>query len=193
MKLLKKIRKRVMFKLEKEISSRNVSVLKDVSGHNVVVINDIIFRGKRGIKWIDVEEYLRQYVGEFYTIAETNEIVYIGTDLPDEYAHSEYTCILKGTNEKAKANAAQGLPELIITATNMEHTDNSKAKHKKDAKYGWYKYESRFALPVFADNGEVERYNIFHVAMILRHDKDGKKYLYDIMNIKKETSDLFQS
>ena len=75
----------------------------------------------------------------------------------------------------------------------MEHTDNSKAKHKKDAKYGWYKYESRFALPVFASDGEVERYNVFHVAMILRHDKDGKKYLYDIMNIKKETSDLFQS
>ncbi len=75
----------------------------------------------------------------------------------------------------------------------MEYTENSKGKHKKDAKYGWYKYESRFALPVFASNGEVERYNVFHVAMILRHDKDGKKYLYDIMNIKKETSDLFQS
>ena len=182
-----------MLKLEKESNSRNVSVIKDALGHNVVTINDIIFRGKRGIKWIDVEEYLRQYVGEFYTIAETNEVVYIGTDLPDEYAHSEYTHILKGANEKAKANAAQGLPELIITATNMEHTDNSKAKHKKDAKYGWYKYESRFALPVFAGDGEVERYNVFHVAMILRHDKDGKKYLYDIMNIKKETSDLFQS
>jgi hypothetical protein len=190
---VKKKRKRAMLKLEKESNSRNVSVIKDVLGHNVVMINDIIFRGKRGIKWIDVEEYLRQYVGEFYTIAETNEVVYIGTDLPDEYAHSEYTHILKGANEKAKANAAQGLPELIITATNMEHTDNSKAKHKKDAKYGWYKYESRFALPVFADDGEVERYNVFHVAMILRHDKDGKKYLYDIMNIKKETSDLFQS
>ena len=191
--MLKKIRKRVMLKLEKESNSRNVSVIKDALGHNVVMINDIIFRGKRGIKWIDVEEYLRQYVGEFYTIAETNEVVYIGTDLPDEYAHSEYTHILKGANEKAKANAAQGLPELIIIATNMEHTDNSKAKHKKDAKYGWYKYESRFALPVFASDGEVERYNVFHVAMILRHDKDGKKYLYDIMNIKKETSDLFQS
>ena len=190
---LKKIRKRVMLKLEKESNLRNVSVIKDALGHNVVMINDIIFRGKRGIKWLDVEEYLRQYVGEFYTIAETNEVVYIGTDLPDEYAHSEYTHILKGANEKAKANAAQGLPELIITATNMEHTDNSKGKHKKDAKYGWYKYESRFALPVFASDGEVERYNVFHVAMILRHDKDGKKYLYDIMNIKKETSDLFQS
>ena len=118
-----------MLTLEKESNSRNVSVIKDALGHNVVMINDIIFRGKRGINWIDVEEYLRQYVGEFYTIAETNEVVYIGTDLPDEYAHSEYTHILKGANEKTKANAAQGLPELIITATNMEHTDNSKAKH----------------------------------------------------------------
>ena len=179
--------------MEKESNSRNVSVIKDALGHNIVMINDIIFRGKRGIKWGYVEEYLRQYVGEFYTIAETNEVVYIGTDLPDEYTHSEYTNILKGANEKAKANAAQGLPELINTATNMVHTDNSKTKHKQDAKYGWYKYESRFALPVFAENGEVERYNVFHVAMILRHAKDGKKYLYDIMNIKKETSDLFQS
>lgn len=179
--------------MEKESTSRNVSVIKDAMGHNVVMINDIIFRGKRGIKWGDVEEYLRQYVGEFYTIAETNEVVYIGTDLPDEYSHSEYTNILKGTNEKAKANAAQGLPELINTAINMVHTDNSKTKHKQDAKYGWYKFESRFALPVFAENGEVERYNVFHVAMILRHANDGKKYLYDIMNIKKETSDLFQS
>lgn len=179
--------------MEKESTSRNVSVIKDVMGHNVVMINDIIFCGKRGIKWGDVEEYLRQYVGEFYTIAETNEVVYIGTDLPDEYSHSEYTNILKGTNEKAKANAAQGLPELINTAINMVHTDNSKTKHKQDAKYGWYKFESRFALPVFDENGEVERYNVFHVAMILRHANDGKKYLYDIMNIKKETSDLFQS
>ena len=179
--------------MEKESVSRNVSVIKDALGHNVVMINDIIFRGKRGIKWGDVEEYLKQYVGEFYAIAETNEVVYIGTDLPDEYTHSEYTNILKGANEKAKANAAQGLPELINTVTNIVHTDNSKTKYKKDAKYGWYKYESRFALPVFAENGEVERYNVFHVAMILRNAKDGKKYLYDIMNIKKETSDLFQS
>ena len=102
---------------------------------------------------------------------------------------------LDDQKDKLKRYAAyeEILPELIIIATNMEHTDNSKAKHKKDAKYGWYKYESRFALPVFAGDGEVERYNVFHVAMILRHDKDGKKYLYDIMNIKKETSDLFQS
>ena len=172
---------------------RNVSVIRDANGNNIVVINDIIFKGKRGIKWDDVEEYLRSYVGDCYTIADSNEIVFIGPDLPDEYAHSEYTIILKGANEKAKANAAQGLPELINTATNVAFTENSKIKHQKDALYGWYKYESRFALPIFGNDGEVERYNVYHAAMIFRHAKDGKKYLYDIMNIKKETSNLFQS
>ena len=179
--------------MEKENRARNVSVIKDVDGNNIVIINDIIFKGKRAIKWEDVEEYLRNYVGDFYTIAESNEVVYIGSDLPDEYTHSEYTMVLRGMNEKAKANASQGIPELINTATNMVFTKNSKTKHQKDAMYGWYKYESRFALPVFGSNGEVERYNVFHAAMIFRHAKDGKKYLYDIMNIKKETSDLFQS
>ena len=176
-----------------EESKRNVSVIQDMNGHNIVVINDIIFKGKQAIQWNDVEEYLRRYVGDFYMIADTKEIVYIGSDLPDEYAHSEYTNILKGANAKAKANAAQGIPELVETATGMRFTPNTKAKHKKDAKYGWYRYESRFALPVLGKDVEVERYNVFHVAMIIRHGEDNKKYLYDIMNIKKEMSSLFQS
>lgn len=171
---------------KKSKEKRNVSVIQDVDGNNIVIINDIRFKGKRSLNWDDVEEYLWSYVGDFYSIAESNEIVYIGTDLPDEYSHSEYTRILKGANEKAKANAAQGLPELINTAKNMAFTENSKAKHQKDAMYGWYKYESRFALPVFGSDGEIERYNVFHAAMIFRHAQDGKKYLYDIMNIKKK-------
>lgn len=177
----------------KEQSKRNVFIIQDVNGNRVVVINDIVFRGKQSINWNDVEEYLKQYVGEFYTIADTKEVVFIGKDLPDEYAHSEYTRILKGANAKAKANAAQGIPELIEIATGARYTPNSKPKHQKDAKYGWYRYESRFALPVFGNDGEVSRYNVFHVAMILRHGEDNKKYLYDIMNIKKETGSLFQS
>ena len=55
------------------------------------------------------------------------------------------------------------------------------------------KYMSRFALPVFDSSGEIERYNIFQVVMIVRHAEDGKMYLYDMMDIKKETSNLFQS
>ena len=96
-------------------------------------------------------------------------------------------------NAKAKANAAQGLPELIEIATEKAHKDNYKEKHNKDAKYGWYKYTSRFALPVYDSDGEIDRYNVFQVIMIVRHAEDEKMYLYDIMNIKKETSNLFQS
>lgn len=62
-------------------------------------------------------------------MAETKDIVYIGRDLPDEYAHSEYTRILKGANSKAKANAAQGIPELIENAYNRKHKENRKEKH----------------------------------------------------------------
>lgn len=162
-------------------------------GNKVVLIQDIIFKGKRSVEWSDVEEYLKQFVGEVYTIADTTDLIYIGADLPDEYAHSKYTMVLKGANAKAKANAAQGVPEIIEIATQKSHKDNFKEKHNKNAKYGWYRYESRFALPVYDSLGEIERYNVFQVVMIVRHAEDGKMYLYDIMNIKKETSNLFQS
>ena len=82
---------------------------------------------------------------------------------------------------------------MIEIATGKAYKDNFKEKHSKDAKFGWYRYESRFALPVFDKYGEIERYNVFHVVKIVRHAEDKKLYLYDIMNIKKETSNLFQS
>ena len=91
------------------------------------------------------------------------------------------------TTKKCRIYAAFGVSQTPI------YEDNRKEKHSKDAKYGWYSYDSRFALPVFSDDGEIERYNVFNVAMLVRHDEDGKYYLYDIMKIKKETSNLFQS
>ena len=69
--------------------------------------------------------------------------------------------------------------------TNKAHKENFKEKHKRDAKYGWYRYDSRFALPVFDEEGEIKYYNVFKVIMVVRHAEDGKMYLYDIMNIKK--------
>ena len=40
----------------KEIMERNISVIKDVNGNQIVVINDIRFKGKRNIDWDEVEE-----------------------------------------------------------------------------------------------------------------------------------------
>ena len=84
---------------------RNVNIITDLKGNKIVLINDIIFKGKRSVNWDDVKNYLETYVGEFYEIADTNDIVYIGKELPDEYTGSRYTYSLKGANAKAKANA----------------------------------------------------------------------------------------
>ena len=170
---------------ETRTPQRNVAVIQDVDGNNIVVINDIIFKGKRSITWPDVEEYLRQYVGEFYSIAETGDIVYIGTDLPDEYAGSNYTKHIKGTVAKAKANAAQAIPEIIEIATSKTEEENKKKKHSRNAKNGWYRYDTRFALPVYDESCEVERYNVFSARLLIRHAASGKMYLYDVLEIKK--------
>ena len=175
-----------MAKSKEKSQSRNVNIIKDLNGNKIAVINDIIFKGKRKIRWNDVEAYLQRYVGEFYSIADTEEIIYIGTDLPDEYANSNYTHRLKGTSAKAKANAVQGIPEMIEIATGKYYEENRKEKHSKDAKYRWYKYESKFALPVYDREGNVERYNIFNVLMVMRCSKEHKMYLYDIIEIKKK-------
>ncbi len=173
---------------KRTVCQRTVNVIKDANGHNIVMINDIRFKGKRAVNWDDVKEYLKQYVGDFYTMADSQDVVFIGSDLPDEFTGSKYTNSLKGANAKAKANAAQGIPELIESAIGRHFRENQNEKHIRDAKYGWYRYDSRFALPVYAENGEVERYNVFHASMLIRHAADGKLYLYDIIDIKKETS-----
>ena len=168
--------------------ARNVSVIQDIDGNNIVVINDIRFKGKRSVNWKEVREYLKEYIGDFYTIAATGDVVYIGSDLPKEYSGSKYTNSIKGTNAKAKANAATGLPEMIEIAVGTHFRVNHEDKHKRDAKNGWYRYDSRFALPVYDAEGELERYNIFHASRLIRHSNDGKMYLYDVIDIKKETS-----
>ena len=112
----------------------------------------------------------------------------IGDDLPSEYSGSKYTHSIKGTNAKAKANAVQGIPEMIEIAVGKHFRENKESKHWRNAMYGWYRYDSRFAIPVYRDDEEVERYNIFHASLIVRYSEDGKLYLYDVIDIKKETS-----
>ena len=171
---------------------RNINVITDLNGNKIVLINDIIFKGKKSINWDDIRTYLESYVDKFYEIADTKDIVYIGKDLPDEYTGSKYTYSLKGANAKAKANASQGIPEMLEIATGKYFRKNSGEKHQRSAANGWYRYNSRFAMPVYDDEGKVEQYNVFHASMLIRHANDGKMYLYDIIDIKKETSNPFK-
>lgn len=167
---------------------RNINIITDLDGSKVVLINDVRFQSRRGIDWNIVEEYLKEYIGEYFEISETSEKIYIGSDFPDEFSHSKDTKGLKGANKKAKANTASAIGELIQIATEKTEYPDYKGKHGLRAKYGWYRYYTRFALPVYSEDGKIERYNVFLTRMLVRYDANGKKYLYDLVRIKKETS-----
>ncbi len=168
--------------------SEKAKVIKDKNGKDIVVIDEIRFKGKRAVNWNDVRDYLRQFVGRSYIVSDTKDLIYIGNDLPNEYSGSEYTYKLNGTVAKAKANASQGIPEMISSAKGKHFRPNNEEKHNRNAKFGWYRYDSRFAIPVYSEDGAVERYNAFHASLIVRHSEDGNLYLYDVIDVKKETS-----
>lgn len=168
--------------------NKHIKIIKDTGGNNIVVIEDLCFKGRRSIDWSIVEKCLKGYIGEHVEITETSDVIYIGSDFPDEFAHSKDTKTLKGANRYAKANASSIVKEMIEIATNKTFSKNYAQKHKMDAKYGWYRYDTRFALPIYDDKGELVRYNVFTARMLVRHASDGKLYLYDILRIKKETS-----
>ena len=163
-----------------------LDIIRDSEGHFIVVVNDIRFKGRQNIKWNEVESFLKEYVGAYYEIIDTADIVYIGPDFPGEFKGSEDTKRLKGANAKAKANAATQMPLLLKYADNKRWQQNYKIKHGADAEFGWYRFTSRFALPVYMDGGELIRYNIYRIEMLIRHASDGKMYLYDMVNVKKE-------
>ena len=62
-------------------------------------------------------------------------------------------------------------------------------KHGNKAKYGWYRYDTRLGIPVYDENNVLKSYNIFSARLLVRRDGNGKLYLYDIVRIKKETSE----
>lgn len=167
------------------IENRSVNIITDADGEKLVLINDIRFKSKRNVNWDDVKSYLEGYVGDYYEISDSAEKIYIGNQLPDEYTGSESRKALMGANAKAKANAATAIPELIQIATNPSFQENTKDKHEKDAKYGWYRYDVRFGIPVYEDKTLV-RYNVFGARLLINHAENQKKYLYDILAIKKK-------
>lgn len=165
---------------------RNVNIVRDVDGKSIVIVHDVRFKGRQNIEWEEVEKYLKEYIGSYYEIIETSDRIYIGVDFPKELKGSNDTMRLRGGNAKAKANATQKLPMLLEYATNKRWSENLKVKHNVDAKYGWYRYTSRFALPVYDNLGEIKNYNIYRIEMLVRHASDEKLYLYDMVNVKKE-------
>ena len=167
--------------------TNNVQILIDSDGRKIVVIHDTRFKGKTKTEWTEIEQLLKEYVGKHYEIVETCEKVYIGKDFPDEFTHGKDKTILKGPNLKAKANASLVIGELIQIGSNRSESPDYNMKHGNRAAGGWYRYDTRLAIPIYNDEKEIIRYNIYKMRMLVRQDADGKLYLYDFLHTKKET------
>ena len=82
---------------------------------------------------------------------------------------------------------SQGIPQMIEIATEKRWKEDFENKHKKKAGNGWFRYSTRFDLPVMNEKGDILDYNVYQAVLIVRYAADKKLYLYDIQNIKKET------
>lgn len=135
------------------------------------------------------EAYLKTLVDTehpFSTILMDAQPVYIGKDLPGEYRSSEYTKGMEAKLRSVKMQAATNLDEMLLLAENGEWHENIKEKHKVDAKNGWYRYSTQFAVPVLDIKKSVDHYTVYSGTLLIRNDADGKSYLYDFLDIKKE-------
>ena len=136
-----------------------------------------------------VAEYIGEHIGEAYTIIESGSRVYIGEDLPGEYTQSEYTRRLFAKNRAvllAKNKATDSIGDMIEIAENRRW-EKTKHTHNKDAKYGMYRYDTCFAFPIKNNAGNVVDVKAYDAELLIRNASNGKKYLYDIVNIKENT------
>lgn len=167
---------------------KRLQIVLDEHGNRVVLIPQIIFLNKQNIDWTEVEKYLQYYVGELVEIVDSKDIVYIGNKFPDEYSSSKYTRKAKGARAKAKANASQGVLEMLEIATDKVYRENHKEKHSEDAENGWYYYLTRFALPIYDNDTKTDEYNVYSACIVVNYASNNRMYLYDIVDIKKEAS-----
>lgn len=164
--------------------------LKTVNGKQIVWIENSSLTNKELNNHKAVAEFIARHIGEVYTIIESGQKVYIGKDLPGEYTQSKYTSYLRSTDRaafRAKRKVVDGLGELIETATNRRW-ERTRHTQSKDAKYGMYRYDSTFAFPVKDGGGAVQWVRAYDAELLIRNASDGKKYLYDIVNIKENTA-----
>ena len=164
--------------------------IKKINRKSIVWLENSPLINKELKNYRAVASYIAQHIGEVYTIIESGQKVYIGKDLPGEYTQSKYTSYLRGRSPqtvKAKNRAVNGLGEMIETATNRQW-EKTKHTQNKDARYGMYRYNSSFAFPVKDNMGAITAVRAYDVELLIRNASDGKKYLYDIVGMKRNAT-----
>ncbi|WP_251616090.1 hypothetical protein [Senimuribacter intestinalis] len=170
--------------VKNEGSQAKYSIKYDNIGQPYVLLDQNVVASKpNSVKMHNyIADLIAEDIGNFYPIIESGQKVYIGKDLPSEFTQSKYTRWLMRNRKKllnVKNQTSQEIGEIIEIATNRRWEKNLKDKHNKDAKYGFYKYSTRFVIS-HKSNREA-----YEATLVIRNDADGHKYLYDITDIKK--------
>ena len=186
--VLKKVQEKQQTK-EFSDAGTKFSILEIVDGKKIAWVENSGLSRKDLQNYKKVAEYIGEHIGEAYTIIESGSRVYIGEDLPREYTQSEYTKRLFAKNRSAlfaKNKATDSIGDMIEIAENRRW-EKTKHTHNKDAKYGMYRYDTCFAFAVKNNAGKVVDVKAYDAELLIRNASNGKKYLYDIVNIKENT------
>ena len=70
--------------------------------------------GKRKINWKEVEQYLKQYIGEVYEIMDSADIIYVGNDFADKDQAATYLWLPVSYLSRAVMQLLSTAPFLIF-------------------------------------------------------------------------------
>ncbi len=184
---------------------RGKASIRELDGERVAWVDEDITRSKP--KDVSMEKYVKQYIENMIsqngtylgTLPDSGMRVYAETQgrtpksrygLADEYVRSSYTRWIKDNSKnkfRAKMKAAGVLDDLVSIATDRTW-EKTKHTQNKDAQYGVYNYNSTFAFPVYDSKGELSNVRAYDCQMVILNASDGKKYLYDVIRIKENTT-----
>ncbi len=123
--------------------------------------------------------HIKEQRGISYKNILTSNTILIDDKTANEYIYSCYTRWSKTDMKYVKCILSNYIKELFMNASSKSFVNKKKEKHKIDAKYGFYKYGVKFSI---VDN---DKETIYTCSLLVRNDANGKKYLYDILDIKK--------
>lgn len=186
-------------------SGRGKASIRELDGERVAWVDEDITRSKP--KDVSMEKYVKQYIENMIsqngtylgTLPDSGMRVFAETQgrtpksrygLADEYVRSSYTQWIKDNSKnkfRAKMKAAGVLDDLVSIATDRTW-EKTKHTQNKDAQYGVYNYNSTFAFPVYDSKGELSNVRAYDCQMVILNASDGKKYLYDVIRIKENTT-----
>lgn len=186
-------------------SGRGKASIRELDGERVAWVDEDITRSKP--KDVSMEKYVKQYIENMIsqngtylgTLPDSGMRVFAETQgrtpksrygLADEYVRSSYTRWIKDNSKnkfRAKMKAAGVLDDLVSIATDRTW-EKTKHTQNKDAQYGVYNYNSTFAFPVYDSKGELSNVRAYDCQMVILNASDGKKYLYDVIRIKENTT-----